>query len=1096
MPVSSCAACGFTNPAGALYCGSCGQELGRPCPSCGTLVGEGLAFCTACGAALDGDEDTQPAEERKIVTVVFVDLVGFTDRAEKLDPEDVRGLLTPYHARAKTELERFGGTVEKFIGDAVVAVFGAPVSHEDDPERAVRAALAVRDAISELNASDPSLDLAVRVGAATGEALVNVNARPERGEALAAGDVLNTASRLQSGAAVNAVLVDEATRRSTGDAIEYENCDPVVAKGKAEPIPAWVAVAPRARLGVDIAFRGRAPLVGRNAELETLLAVLARAKRERAPQLVTLVGVPGIGKSRLIWELYSSLDANPQEYVRWRQGRSLSYGDGVPFWALGEMTKAHAGILETDGADSAVEKLSASVTSVITDESEARWVEAHLRPLAGLGAADEPGSDRGGEAFAAWRRFFEALAEQRPLILVFEDLHWADDGLLEFVDHLADWATDVPILIVCTARPELLDRRPGWGGGKRNATILSLAPLSEEETETLLSSLLTNGRLAGARRSELLARAGGNPLYAEEYARMDTHAGEELPLPDSVQGIVAARLDTLPPEEKGLVQVASIVGKVFWAGSLAAVSGLDAADIQRRLHALERKEFIRRERRSSVAGETAYVFRHALVRDVAYGQIPRGRRANLHRLAAAWIESLAADRPEDLADMVAHHYSTALELARAAGQEDGDLAERARTALREAGDRAASLNAFAAAARFYGEALGLTAPTDPERPRLLLAHGRALFYGEGAGAESLREAGEELVDAGDVEPASEAQLMLGELDWLAGRPDEGFRHFEGALHLLATDGPAPARTRALATLARFHTNVNQADEALRIGLEALAEAEALGLEELRAHALTTIGVARTMLGEPSGLDDLRRSIEIAETLNSAEIVRACSNLASMLVHEGRLAEAFDLYERGRHEARRFGDGRALLWLAVEAIYEAYWRGSEEAAAAADAFLADSSGTHALQEVGARLVRAHIQLEERDLDGALESSAQALDFARDARDPQNLFPAAAFRARVLAQCGEPREASALVRELEQLWSEHASEPPSFWTADLAFAVAELGQPLRVPREARSTPWLEAARAVADGRFADGARVYSEIGSVRDAETARRRSEAPA
>jgi predicted ATPase len=476
---------------------------------------------------------------------------------------------------------------------------------------------------------------------------------------------------------------------------------------------------------------------------------LARARRERTAQLVTLVGVPGIGKSRLVYELWATLEANP-ELVYWRQGRSLPYGDGVSFWALGEMMKAQAGILESDGAEAAEEKLHEAVAHVLADPEEAGWIEGHLRPLVGL-TGESPGSDHRGESFAAWRRFLEAMAEQHPVVLVFEDLHWADEGLLEFVDHLVDWAADVPLLVVCTARPELLERRAGWGGGKRNVATLSLAPLSDEHTSELVETLV------GELHPELVAHAGGNPLYAEEYARMLAQSGngDILALPDSVQGIIAARLDTLPLEEKALVQDAAVLGKVFWVGELRHVAGLTGSTVDEHLHALERKEFIRRERRSSVAGEAAYVFRHSLVRDVAYGQIPRARRAEKHRLAAEWIESLAGDRREDLADVVAHHYSSALELARAAGQDTDELAERARFALREAGDRAAALSALEAAERFYGEALTLWPEDDPERPHLLLRYGRVL-HPHGRGEEVLALASEELLDAGDREAAAEA----------------------------------------------------------------------------------------------------------------------------------------------------------------------------------------------------------------------------------------------------------------------------------------------------------------------------------------------------
>src|SRR5438105_5012591 len=418
------------------------------CPSCGQENPDEARFCNACGSPLKGDE-LPPDEERKFVTVVFVDRVGFTAQAERLDPEDVRGLLSSYYERVRAELERHGGTVEKFIGDAVVAVFGTPVAHEDDPERAVRAALAVR----EWAADEP--DLHVRIGVNTGEALVAVGTRPQEGEGMASGDVVNTAARLQSAAPVDGILVGEQTFRATERTIAYRAVEPVVAKGKAEPVATWEALEARSRFGVDVARRSAAPLIGRDREVELLAAALERAVGERTPQLVTLVGVPGIGKSRLLAELFHAIERG-QRLVTWRQGRSLPYGEGVSFWALGEMVKAQAGVLETDTEAKAADKLGAEVGRLLPEETEARWVTSHLRPLAGLAGDDGSGTaaDRRGEAFAAWRRFFEALAEQRPLVLVFEDLHWADDGLLDFVDQMANRLADIPVLLVATARPE------------------------------------------------------------------------------------------------------------------------------------------------------------------------------------------------------------------------------------------------------------------------------------------------------------------------------------------------------------------------------------------------------------------------------------------------------------------------------------------------------------------------------------------------------------------------------------------------------------------------------------------------------------------
>src|SRR5579884_719312 len=573
------------------------------CPVCSTDNPDVARFCLACGAALSSEP---PREERKVVTVLFADLVGFTSRAEQLDPEEVRAVLAPYWERLRAELEQRGGTVEKFIGDAVMALFGAPVAHEDDPLRAVGAALAIRDWAREED------DLQVRIAVNTGEALVLLGARPAEGEGMAAGDVVNTAARLQTAAPVNGVLVGETTYRATRDVIEYAERDAVQAKGKADPIPVWEALEARSRFGTDVEEQTLLPLVGRRRELDTMLGALDRARREREPQLVTLVGVPGIGKSRLVAELFQSLE----ELTYWRQGRCLPYGDGVSFWALVEMVKAQAGIRENDSEADAQAKLIASIESLVPEDERA-WVAEHLLPLLGLGGE----TARYGQSFPAWRRYFERLAEQRPLILVFEDLHWADDGLLDFVDHLVEWSAGVPLLVLATARPELLDRRPGWSGGKLNAATLALTPLADDEAAQIIQAVLEQSMLPAETQRALLERAGGNPLYAEQFARLYLERGsaDDLPLPETVQGLIAARIDGLSAEEKRLLQDASVLGKVFWAGALAG-------EVEGVLHSLERKGMVRRERRSSVAGETQYAFRHVLVRDVAYGQIPRAAR--------------------------------------------------------------------------------------------------------------------------------------------------------------------------------------------------------------------------------------------------------------------------------------------------------------------------------------------------------------------------------------------------------------------------------------------------------------------------------------
>ena len=763
------------------------------CPSCSAENPDTARFCHACGAALEAP--AAPArEERKVVTVLFADLVGFTARAEQLDPEDVRGLLAPYHAHLRGELERFGGTVEKFIGDAVVALFGAPTAHEDDPERAVRAALAIRDWVTQ-----EGNELQLRVAVNTGEALIALGARPAEGEGMASGDVINTAARLQSAAPVNGILVGETTYRATKDVIDYREADSVDAKGKSEPVPAWEALEARSRLGVDLA-QAQAPLVGREHELGILRDALQRARSRDLLQLVTLVGVPGIGKSRLVSELFRSVEEEP-DFTTWRQGRSLPYGEGVSFWALAEIVKAQAGILESDSAEEMERKLRAAVEQVTAEPEEADWMTSRLGNLIGTGAADDDGVAQG-ESFSAWRRFLEALADQRPLVLVFEDLHWADDGLLDFVDQLVDWARETPVLVLCTARPELLERRPGWGGGKANATTISLPPLEDNETAKLFSSLLDRAVLPAETQSVLLAHAAGNPLYAEQYARMlgERGDGDELPLPETVQGIIAARLDGLSGPEKSLLQDASVVGKVFWLGAVGTIGGVDRGQAETALMGLERKELVQRARRSSVEGEAEYAFRHLLVRDVAYGQIPRAARVDKHMATADWIEALG--RADDQAEMLAHHYSSALEYARAAGREDAELEKRARLALREAGDRAWLLAAWPAAARFYGEAHELWPSDDPERPQLRFRLGRAReAFAAGTGLDLMESAVTELEAAGEIEAAADAAIVVAVVLWTHGEVERHDAYVQRALELVGDRPDSPARVAAIATQA-------------------------------------------------------------------------------------------------------------------------------------------------------------------------------------------------------------------------------------------------------------------------------------------------------
>jgi predicted ATPase/class 3 adenylate cyclase len=1044
------------------------------CRSCRSELPPAARFCPSCGVAVEAPPGT---EERKVVSVLFADLVDSTERGDRQDPEDTRATLRLLHTRLREELERFGGTMEKFIGDAAMALFGAPVAHEDDAERAVRAALAVQEAASALED-----EFRFRIGVATGEAVVDLTARPREGEGMAAGDIMNTAFRIAEAAPPEGIFVDDTTYWATRDSVEYTEVEPVTAKGKAEPLQVWRVVGAR-----DAGRRLPTPFVGRRAEIEQLLAALERAEKEQAPSLVTIVGVPGIGKTRLVSELADLVAAREPEPL-WLQGRALSYGEETAFWALGEMVRTLAGILRTDAPEATDEKLRRVLEAALPDETEADRAGDYLRPLVGLAASSHLRGNRRSEAFAAWRRFLEGLARDRPAVLVFEDLHWADEGLLEFVDHLAGRSTVAPLVLICTARRELLDRHPGWGGGHAGSELIELAPLSSAQTVELAAGLLGQDRIPGAVEAALTSRAEGNALYAEEFARMLVDRGllrrstegwelehEQLPVPESVQAIIAARIDALPADEKSLLQEAAVVGRACWVGALEALNGLPRYVLDERLRALDRKEFLRREPRSAVAEETQYAFRHVLVRDVAYSQIPRLRRAEAHRAAAEWIEALAPER-EDQIDLLAHHYLSALELAHAAGVGSEELAERARLALRDAGDRATELNAFGSAARLYDEALRLWPEIDEDYAQVRFCLGKALFQ-LGTGADTLAAARVELLERGDTASAAEAEALLGVLVHREGRSEEALEHVEQAVSLLEAEPVSTAKAQVLAMLAGVLL-----DE--KLARDALVMAEELEADELTAHALSTLGFARGTSGDFGGLEDLERAVEVAPA-DSFEHIRALSLLASLLAHKGELARSVALSQEALDAAAKFGSPTVIRFLEAERVAGAYWNGQWEAALElADDFAdAADAGLRHYGEILCRQVRAQIRLARGDVDGALEDAEKGLAAARTTADPQSLFPALAVQAWVLCRAGRRDEAGSVVDELLEGFA-GSSGTATFWFADLAVVLAALDRTdeLRVLEQQASgrTGWLEAALAYAADPSA-AAELYATIGT---------------
>jgi class 3 adenylate cyclase/tetratricopeptide (TPR) repeat protein len=827
------------------------------CGTCGKANSEDFAFCGFCGAALRHD-GARTQDERKIVTVLFCDLVGFTASSERQDPEDVRARIALYHARLRGVIERYGGTVEKFVGDAVMAAFGAPVAHEDDAERAVRAGLGILGAIADLNDTDPELDLSVRVGINTGEAVVAVGAQPERGDVLVTGDVVNTASRIEAAAPVNGVAVSEQTYRTTSHIFEYEPLEPVAAKGKQEPLTLWWAKAIRMRYGTDF-HEHVTPFVGRELEKPLLIGIYERAMQRQSVQLVTIVGEPGVGKSRIVAELFAYMHAKP-EMVRWRQGRCLPYGEGITFWALGEIVKREAAILESDSAEVALQKLDVALSS---DESDRQWLIQRLAPLVGI-EAGEPAERQ--ESFTAWRRYLESLAAARETVLVFEDLHWADEALLDFVEHLAEWAEDVPLLIICSARPELYERRPGWAAGQRNAHAINLSPLSNAETAQLVSYLVAATILTPELEQAILERAGGNPLYAEEFVRLLSDRGlglDDGSLPETVQALIAARLDTLPPERKSLLQDAAVMGKVFWASAVAEMGSLDRDAVELALHELARKELVRAARTSSMEGEVEYSFWHLLMRDVAYGQIPRAERSRRHRAAAGWIERKAGERVEDLAEVLAHHYVQALELAEAArdSAEVEALGEPARRFLALAGERALGLDTAQAEARL-SRALELTSVDDAERPQLVIRWADAAFQA-GRPTEAASAVDDALVMLranGDTDTKARALQLRSRISQRLGEGTHVALAAE-AVELLERESDRAALVAAYEQLANVQMIAGAYAEAIEAADRASTLAATLGLPE-PARALGYRGFARGALGSPDGLVDMERALAV------------------------------------------------------------------------------------------------------------------------------------------------------------------------------------------------------------------------------------------
>jgi class 3 adenylate cyclase/tetratricopeptide (TPR) repeat protein len=1072
------------------------------CPTCGERNPERARFCLRCGAALGAAAARD--EERKIVTVLFCDLVGFTARSDRADPEDVKATLRPYHAAIKRILEGFGGTLDKFVGDGVLGIFGAPTAHEDDAERAIRAAFRIQNEIARLNEGSARPALEVRIGIDTGEAVVAVGPGPQVGERVT-GEVVTLATRLEAVAPVGGIAVGEATRRGAADRFEYVAIE--TAAGAAAWMPSEIS-----RL---VREQPNTPFVGRSEEAALLRATYRRCAGEPSVQLVTVLGEPGVGKSRLIQEFAEDLDAQP-DLIRWRQGRCLPYGDGVGYWPLSEIVKAEAGILESDGPEDAQAKLARSVETGVDDPTERDWLVARLAPLAGIGEVASS-SDRT-ETFTAWRRYFEALASQHGLVLVFEDLHWGDDALLAFVEHLVDRTSGLPMLIVCAARPELYDRWPGWGGGKKNASTIALAPLSDPETAMLISGLLDRAVLPAETQRALLERAGGNPLYTEEFVRMLTDRGilertghtvrlsaAEIPVPDTVQAIIGARLDTLAHETKAIVQDASVLGRVFWVGALAEMGGRERADVRERLHACAKLELIRPVRSSSIEGDEEYAFWHILVRDVAYAQMPRAERAEKHRAAAEWLRDVAGSRIGDRAEVLAHHFGEAYGFALASGAPDVDeLRELTVRHLLLAGERAARVDA-SSAERHLRRAVELSPVGDASRPPALIrladvetSTGRFVDardrYDEAIGI--LERAGDRLSLGDAMAMKTRALHRLGDMP-------EGERLLERAIAILEREPPGPELARAYSRMAGHQLMVARFDRCRDYAERALALAERFHLEEEIVRARQNLGAARCELGDAGGLADLwaalRQGLEMGIGVGTAV---SYGNLAYQLWLLDGPAISLQVWDSAVEFSRIRGFASELHWNKcgqMEVLFDlGRWDELNDRALEVEAWDTEEGGGQL--RTFAAFSRAKVLTERGDLQAAVLLEEEFLPRVRILQRPEFIAPALSLSASLEHRRGHDSMAAALIDEYIAATEDHDGFRLQF-LPDVARVLAALGEVDRLEalvrarhriRNVRTEIALETCHAIlaearderrrAAGAYADVARRWLRYGSI--------------
>ena len=870
------------------------------------------------------------------MSVLFADLVGFTSLSEGRDAEEVRELLGRYFQTAQRLVARYGGTIEKFIGDAVMAVWGAPVAQEDDSERAVRAAIDLVDAVAEVGKENGLPDLRARAGVLTGEAAVTLGAE---GQGMVAGDMVNTASRIQSVASPGTVLVGEGTRRSTEAAIVYEDAGLHELKGKAESVQLWRALRVVAgRRGAQKSTGLEPPFVGRDRELRLVKQLFHSSAEERRAHLVSVIGVAGIGKSRLAWEFEKYVDGLLDSFL-WHRGRCLAYGEGVTYWALAEMVRMRARIVEGEDQASAITKLHDVIAQYVHDPEERDWVEPRLAHLLGI---EERTARDPEDLFSAWRLFFERMTENSPVVLVFEDMQWADRSLVDFVDYLMNWSKNHRLFVVLLARPEYVDKHPNQGAG-RGSTTLYLEPLSTDAMDALLSGLVPG--LPAALRAKIQERAEGVPLYAVETVRMLLDRGllvqegsayrptgpvEDLEVPETLQALIAARLDALESNERRLIQDAAVVGKTFTPAALVALSGLPRRDVEEHLGSLLRKEFltIQADPRSPEHGQ--YSFLQDLVRRVAYETLSRKDRKARHMAAATYLETEWGPEEDEIVEVVASHYVEAYHAAPDA-PDASRIKSKACLALIHAGRRAESLAASEEAVRYFSQAIELT--DDPAARADL--HERAGHMARIAGktdfaVEHYEAAIRLFQHAGMKHPAARVSSAYGEALRDLGKIEEARERMQAAYQVLSAEEPDADLATLLWRLARMMYFAGDMEGAARHNEQSLALAESLQLPEVFAQALNT--KALTLLASnrsEEALILLRHALQVALDNDLTEAaMRSFNNIGAVMnerdQHEEELTSGVQQLELAHKVGSRVGEARAYTGQVGPLFYLGRW----------------------------------------------------------------------------------------------------------------------------------------------------------------------------